>query len=79
MPDVVSCSLSLRGRFSGDGHNIAAFKHQWQRQAELSLDKAQFAGLNLMPMVQRAVENCSEIVRGRGADDTRQPLRLLGR
>ncbi|WP_168404459.1 outer membrane assembly protein AsmA [Erwinia amylovora] len=78
LPDVVSGSLSLRGRFSGDGLNIAAFKHQWQGQAELSLDNAQFAGLNLMQMVQRAVENSSDKVRGKSDDDTPNPQHLQG-
>ncbi|AUX73104.1 outer membrane assembly protein AsmA [Erwinia pyrifoliae] len=78
LPDTISGSLSLRGRFSGDGLNVAAFKHQWQGQAELSLDDAQFAGLNLMQMVQRAVENNSAKVRGKSDDGTPNPLHLQG-
>lgn len=78
LPEAVSGSLSLRGHFSGFGLDLAAFKHQWQGQAELSLDNAQYAGLNLMQMVQRAVENSSDKVHGEGDDGTPNPQRLQG-
>ncbi|CAO96365.1 outer membrane assembly protein AsmA [Erwinia tasmaniensis] len=78
LPEAVSGSLSLQGHFSGIGLNLAAFEHQWQGQAELSLDDAQYAGLDLMQMVQRAVENSSDKVHGKGDDGTPNPQRLRG-
>lgn len=64
LPDSVSGELSLNGDFSGDGLNVDAFKRQWRGKGEMRLADAQIAGLNFQQLVQRAVENSSDKVRG---------------
>ncbi|QUG75129.1 outer membrane assembly protein AsmA [Erwinia sp. E602] len=64
LPDSVSGELSLSGAFSGDGLTVDAFKRQWRGKGEMRLADAQIAGLNFQQLVQRAVENSSDKVRG---------------
>lgn len=69
MPDTVSGVLSLNGNFTGSGLSVDAFKRQWRGKAQLSVDNAQFAGLNFQQLIQRAVENSSK-VHGQGDENT---------
>ena len=64
LPATLSGDLSLTGNFSGAGLNVPAFKQGWQGDATLNLSNANIAGLNLQRMIQRAVENSSDRVRG---------------
>lgn len=67
--NVVSGALSLKGDFHGEGLTVEAFKRQWQGSADLSIQNAQFAGLNFQQLIQRAVENNSTKVHGKNDDN----------
>ncbi|MEI2602654.1 outer membrane assembly protein AsmA [Erwinia aphidicola] len=69
MPDTVSGVLSLNGNFTGSGLSVDDFKRQWRGKAQLSVENAQFAGLNFQQLIQRAVENSSSKVHGQGDEN----------
>ncbi|WP_437612269.1 outer membrane assembly protein AsmA [Erwinia sp. V71] len=64
LPETLSGRLSLDADLRGAGLSIADMKQQWRGTASFSVANAQLSGLNFQQMIQRAVENSSDQVRG---------------
>ena len=65
LPSAVAGKLTLQGEFKGSDLRTDNLMQQWQGSADLQLDNAQFASLNVLQLLQRAVESSSnDRVRG---------------
>ncbi len=64
LPASLSGKLSLDADLRGVGLSVAEMKQQWRGSATVSVANARLNGLNFQQMIQRAVENSSDQVRG---------------
>ena len=64
LPASLSGKLSLDADLRGVGLSVADMKQQWRGNASVSVANARLSGLNFQQMIQRAVENSSDQVRG---------------
>ncbi|MCQ4106174.1 outer membrane assembly protein AsmA [Erwinia persicina] len=78
LPDKVSGAISLTGNFAGEGLSVDDVKRHWQGRADLTVKDAQFAGLNLQELVQRAVENNNNNVEGKRSDGQANLQQITG-
>ncbi len=64
LPASLSGKLSLDADLRGVGLSVADMKQQWRGSASVSVANARLSGLNFQQLIQRAVENSSDQVRG---------------
>lgn len=69
LPETLSGSLTLQGKFSGDSLTVPAMLSKWQGNAALQASKLRLHGLNIPRMIQQAVERNSNGVQGQSGDE----------
>ncbi|OSN08437.1 outer membrane assembly protein AsmA [Lonsdalea iberica] len=69
LPETLSGSFTMKGKFSGDSLTVSAMLSQWQGNAALQASSLRLYGLNIPRMIQQAVERNSNGVRGQSGDE----------
>ncbi|OSN11947.1 outer membrane assembly protein AsmA [Lonsdalea iberica] len=69
LPETLSGSFTMKGKFSGDSLAVSAMLSQWQGNAALQASSLRLYGLNIPRMIQQAVERNSNGVRGQSGDE----------
>lgn len=64
LPQVMTGKFSMQAQLSGDGVNLAAFKHRWRGEAQVSMNNARLQGLNIQQLIQQAVTRSTNDVKG---------------
>lgn len=77
LPASLSGRLSLDADLRGVGLSVADIKQQWRGSATVSVANARLGGLNFQQMIQRAVENSSDQVRGSNSEEGYTELQQL--
>ena len=68
LPKTLSGRVSLQGDLSGDGVSLDNIQQQWQGNADITLQDAQFAQLNFLQMIQQAVTRSSNKVQANAVE-----------
>ncbi|MFP1732206.1 outer membrane assembly protein AsmA [Lonsdalea quercina] len=69
LPETLTGSFTMQGKFSGDNLTVSAMLSQWQGNAALQASRLRLYGLNIPRMIQQAVERNSNGVRGQSGDE----------
>ena len=69
LPETLTGTFTMQGKFSGDSLTVSAMLSQWQGNAALQASRLRLYGLNIPRMIQQAVERNSNGVRGQSGDE----------
>lgn len=69
LPETLSGTFTMQGKFSGDSLTVPAMLSKWQGNAALQASRLRLYGLNIPRMIQQAVERNSNGVRGQSSDE----------
>ncbi|AXW87411.1 outer membrane assembly protein AsmA [Lonsdalea britannica] len=69
LPETLSGTFTMQGKFSGDSLTVPAMLSKWQGNAALQASRLRLYGLNIPRMIQQAVERNSNGVQGQSGDE----------
>ncbi|MFP1951385.1 outer membrane assembly protein AsmA [Lonsdalea quercina] len=69
LPETLTGTFTMQGKFSGDSLTVSAMLSQWQGNAALQASRLRLYGLNIPRMIQQALERNSNGVRGQSGDE----------
>ncbi|MFP1925124.1 outer membrane assembly protein AsmA [Lonsdalea quercina] len=69
LPETLTGTFTMQGKFSGDSLTVSAMLSQWQGNAALQASRLRLYGLNIPRMIQQTVERNSNGVRGQSGDE----------